>query len=165
MFSDTSAPVKPPGESDDSYDECEPDSSGSGAFLPSDATTARRYRPKSDGQPRPSSHSRRHYSKRLTHRQHSMGAERPPGPDSPTQSPMSSPKPPPRLRRRQQSAGNIGLYVEESQEISVGISGEFFYITPLLFSYKQPIYKQRGLNINYFKQMSPQRLFYSLQLA
>ena len=156
MFSDTCAPVKPPGESDDSYDEYEPDSSGSGAFPPSDATTARRYRPKSDGQPRPSSHS---------HRTHSMGAERPPGPDSPTQSPMSSPKPPPRLRRRQQSAGNIGLYVEESPEISVGISGEFFYITPLLFSYKHPIYKQRGLNLNYSEQMCPQRLFYSLQLA
>ena len=83
--------------------------------------------PKSDGQPRPSSHSRRHYSKRLTHRLHSTRAERPHwAPDLPTQSPMSSPKPPPRLRRRQQSTGNIGLYVEESQEISVRISGEFF---------------------------------------
>ena len=83
--------------------------------------------PKSDEQPRPSSHSRRHYSKRLTHRLHSTRAERPHwAPDLPTQSPMSSPKPPPRLRRRQQSTGNIGLYVEESQEISVRISGEFF---------------------------------------
>jgi len=100
-------------DSDDEYD-----SSESSAFHRTEGgDSVRRFRPRSDGHLRTSSHSRRHYSRRSAHRPKSLGAisdlpssvfsdKQDSFGESPS-SPQTSPKPPPRPRRRPQSAGHI----------------------------------------------------------